>query len=72
MLRPLLDLSTFIQFIELLNEIYTLNKSLNNFSEPNLLKILLHGVGDLISHLQFTIKFIKKKTDHLSGPISLS
>ena len=52
--------------LELLNDICTLNESLKNFSEENLLKILLYGVEGFTSRmnseiLKYTIKFIKKR-----------
>ena len=52
--------------LELLNDICALNESLKNFSEENLLKILLYGAEDFASQmnseiLKCTIKLIKKK-----------
>ena len=51
----------------------TLNESLKNFSEENLLKILLYEAEDFTSQMnseisKCTIKFIKK-TDCFSGPL---
>ena len=65
-----------IYWLELLNDICALNKSLKNLSEENLLKILLYGVEDFTSQmnseiLKSTIKFIKK-ANHFSGPRFLS
>ena len=50
---------------ELLNDICTLNESLKNSSEENLLKVLLYGAEDFTSQmnseiLKCTIKFIKQ------------
>ena len=52
--------------LELLNDICVLYESLKNFSEENLLKILLYGAEDFTSQmnseiLKCTIKFIKKQ-----------
>ena len=62
--------------LELLNDIYTLNRSLKNSSEEKLLKTLLYGAEDFASQmnseiLKCTIKFIKK-ANHFSGPLFLS
>ena len=62
--------------LEPFNDICALNESLKNFSEENLLKILLYGAEDFTSQinseiLKCTIKFIKK-TDRLSDPLFLS
>ena len=69
------DLSSIYR-LELLNDICALNEYLKNFSEENLLKILLYGVEDFTSQvnseiLKYTIKFIIK-TDRFSGPLFLS
>ena len=52
--------------LELFNDICALNESLKNFSEENLLKILLYGAEDFTSQmkskiLKCTINFIKEK-----------
>ena len=48
-----------------LNDICALHESLSNFSEENILKVLLYGEEDLTSQMNYeslkcTIKFIKK------------
>ena len=52
--------------LELLNDICALNESLKNFSEENLLKILLYGAEDFTSQmnseiLKCTINLLKKQ-----------
>ena len=61
--------------IELFNDICALKRSLTNFSEENLLKILFYGVEDITSQiiseiLKCTTKIIKK--NRFSGPLFLS
>ena len=51
--------------LELLNDIYALNHSLNNILEENLLKVLLSGIEEFrfkinSDILKCTIKFTKK------------
>ena len=51
--------------LKLLHDICALNESLKNFSEENLLKILLYGAEDFTSQINFailkcTIKLLKK------------
>ena len=55
-----------IYWLEVLNDICALNKSLKNLSEEKLLKILLYGAEDFTSQmnseiLNCTIKLIKKQ-----------
>ena len=52
--------------LELLNDIYTLNRSLKNSSEEKVLKTLLYGAEDFTSQmnseiLKCTINFIQKQ-----------
>ena len=65
-----------ICWLELLNDICTLNGSLENSSEEKRLKLLLYGAEDFTSRmsseiLKCTIKIIKKK-DHFSDSLFLS
>ena len=62
--------------LELPNDICSLNHSLKNISEENLLKVLLYGAEEFSFKinseiLKCTIKFIKK-TDRFSCPLFLS
>ena len=65
-----------IHWLELFNDVCTLNGSFRKSSKEKRLKILLYGAEDLTSQmncemLKCTIKFIKK-SDPFSGPLSLS